>query len=710
MYARIKQTFNAREDRMEKVTEIFGSMVFNDSVMEALLPKQTYKALQSTIKQGKRLDAELASVVANAMKDWAIEKGATHYTHWFQPMTGVTAEKHDSFITPKDGGKIIMEFSGKELMQGESDASSFPSGGLRATFEARGYTAWDATSYAFIKEKVLYIPTVFCSYGGEALDQKTALLRSMEVISKQAVRILRLFGNETVQAVKTTVGAEQEYFLVDRELWNQRKDLIYTGRTLFGCRAPKGQELDDHYFGSIKQRVQKFMTELNEELWKLGVLAKTEHNEAAPAQHELAPIFSSTNIASDHNQLTMELMQKIAKRHGMICLLHEKPFAGVNGSGKHNNWSLSTDTGINLLDPGDTPYENAQFLLFLAAVVKAVDDYQDLIRISVASAGNDHRLGANEAPPAIMSIFLGTDLENVIDAVIEDKGFDGSQKEMLRLGVHTLPKLPKDTTDRNRTSPMAFTGNKFELRSLGSADSISCCNTVLNTAVADSLMQFADLLEKADDFEAQLHDLVKQTFIDHKRIIFNGDGYDEAWVIEAKTRGLMNLKTTPDAIAHLLDEKNVKLFEKHNVYNRAELESRHEVRLDTYSKIIHIEALTMLDMANKDILPAMSRFTGKLADTIAKKKAVGLNCEYEMKTAEKISKELDLMYNAVVKLEEDEKKWNSISDLVKLGDFCRDVIIPDMNEIRLHSDNMEMVAEQKEWPYPSYGKLLFGVR
>lgn len=710
MYARIKQTFNAREDRMEKVTEIFGSMVFNDSVMEALLPKQTYKALQSTIKQGKRLDAELASVVANAMKDWAIEKGATHYTHWFQPMTGVTAEKHDSFITPKDGGKIIMEFSGKELMQGESDASSFPSGGLRATFEARGYTAWDATSYAFIKEKVLYIPTVFCSYGGEALDQKTALLRSMEVISKQAVRILRLFGNETVQAVKTTVGAEQEYFLVDRELWNQRKDLIYTGRTLFGCRAPKGQELDDHYFGSIKQRVQKFMTELNEELWKLGVLAKTEHNEAAPAQHELAPIFSSTNIASDHNQLTMELMQKIAKRHGMICLLHEKPFAGVNGSGKHNNWSLSTDTGINLLDPGDTPYENAQFLLFLAAVVKAVDDYQDLIRISVASAGNDHRLGANEAPPAIMSIFLGTDLENVIDAVIEDKGFDGSQKEMLRLGVHTLPKLPKDTTDRNRTSPMAFTGNKFELRSLGSADSISCCNTVLNTAVADSLMQFADLLEKADDFEAQLHDLVKQTFIDHKRIIFNGDGYDEAWVIEAKTRGLMNLKTTPDAIAHLLDEKNVKLFEKHNVYNRAELESRHEVRLDTYSKIIHIEALTMLDMANKDILPAMSRFTGKLADTIAKKKAVGLNCEYEMKTSEKISKELDLMYNAVVKLEEDEKKWNSISDLVKLGDFCRDVIIPDMNEIRLHSDNMEMVAEQKEWPYPSYGKLLFGVR
>ena len=695
---------------MEKVTEMFGSMVFNDSVMESYLPKQTYKALQSTIKQGKHLDADLASVVANAMKDWAIEKGATHYTHWFQPMTGVTAEKHDSFITPRDGGKIIMEFSGKELMQGESDASSFPSGGLRATFEARGYTAWDATSYAFIKEKTLYIPTVFCSYGGEALDQKTALLRSMEVISKQAVRILRLFGNDTVQAVNTTVGAEQEYFLVDRELWNQRKDLIYTGRTLFGCRAPKGQELDDHYFGSIKQRVQKYMTELNEELWKLGVLAKTEHNEAAPAQHELAPIYTTTNIASDHNQLMMELMQKIAKRHGMICLLHEKPFAGVNGSGKDNNWAMATDTGVNLLDPGDTPYENAQFLLFLAAVVKAVDDYQDLLRISVASAGNDHRLGAAEAPPAIMSVFLGSDLEKVIDAVIEGNGFDGSQKETLKLGVHTLPKLPKDTTDRNRTSPMAFTGNKFELRSLGSADSISCCNTVLNTAVADALMQFADELEKANDFESALHELVKKTFKEHKRIIFSGDGYDDAWVKEAEARGLMNLKTTPDAIAHILDDKNVALFEKHKVYTRVELESRHEVRLDTYNKIIHIEVLTMLDMANKDILPAMSRFTAELADNIAKKSAAGFNVEYEKATAKKISEELALMYKAVVKLEEDEQKAVAIKDLVEVGDFCRDVIIPDMNEIRLHSDNMEMIADQKAWPYPSYGKLLFGVR
>ena len=695
---------------MEKVTEMFGSMVFNDTVMESLLPKQTYKALQSTIKQGKHLDADLANIVANAMKDWAIEKGATHYTHWFQPMTGVTAEKHDSFISPKDGGKIIMEFSGKELMQGESDASSFPSGGLRATFEARGYTAWDATSYAFIKEKVLYIPTVFCSYGGEALDQKTALLRSMEVISKQAVRILRLFGNDTVQAVRTTVGAEQEYFLVDRELYNQRKDLIYTGRTLFGCRAPKGQELDDHYFGSIKQRVQAYMTELNEELWKLGVLAKTEHNEAAPAQHELAPIFSTTNIASDHNQLMMELMQKIAKRHDMICLLHEKPFAGVNGSGKHNNWAMATDTGVNLLDPGDTPYENAQFLLFLAAVVKACDEYQDLIRISVASAGNDHRLGAAEAPPAIMSVYLGSDLERVIEAVCSEKGFDESEKELLRLGVHTIPKLPKDTTDRNRTSPMAFTGNKFELRSVGSADSISCCNTVLNTAVADALMQFADELEGAKDFEATLHEICKRTFTEHKRIIFSGDGYDDAWVKEAESRGLLNLKTTPDAVAHLLDDKNVALFEKHKVYSRTELESRHEVRLDTYAKIIHIETLTMLDMANKDILPAMSRFTAELAEAIAKKSAAGLNCEYEKATVKKISSELDEMYKAVVKLEEDEQRGVKIADLTELGNFCRDVIIPDMNEIRLHSDNMEMIAEQKAWPYPSYGKLLFGVR
>ena len=695
---------------MSNVTEQFSSMVFDDATMEALLPKQTYRALQKTIKNGAKLDEAVATVVANAMKDWAIGLGATHYTHWFQPMTGVTAEKHDSFISPKDGGKIIMEFSGKELMQGEPDASSFPSGGIRATFEARGYTAWDATSYAFVKEGVLYIPTVFCSYGGEALDQKTALLRSMEAISKQAVRILRLFGNEEVTQVKTTVGPEQEYFLVDKELYDQRKDLIYTGRTLFGCRAPKGQELDDHYFGAIKPRVKAYMKELNDELWKLGVLAKTEHNEVAPAQHELAPVFSTTNIASDHNQLTMEIMQKIAKKHGMVCLLHEKPFAGVNGSGKHNNWSISTDTGINLLDPGETPYENAQFLLFLAAVIKAVDEYQDLIRISVASAGNDHRLGANEAPPAIVSMFLGTDLQAVVDAIMTDKPYAKGTKETIKLGVNTIPKLPKDTTDRNRTSPFAFTGNKFELRSLGSSDSISCCNTVLNTAVAEVLDEFATQLEKAKDFEAALHKLVQKTFKDHKRIIFNGDGYDESWVKEAEKRGLSNLKTTPDALAHLLDKKNVDLFKKHNVFSEVELQARHEVRLENYSKIIHIEALTMLDMANKDILPAMSKFTAELADAIAKKSAAKISAGYEKGTLKEVADHLDAMYKAVKKLEADEVKGVDITDVVELADFCRDVIIPDMEEVRAHSDAMEMVADAKVWPYPSYGKLLFGVR
>ena len=695
---------------MSNVTEQFSSMVFDDATMEALLPKQTYRALQKTIKNGAKLDEAVATVVANAMKDWAIGLGATHYTHWFQPMTGVTAEKHDSFISPKDGGKIIMEFSGKELMQGEPDASSFPSGGIRATFEARGYTAWDATSYAFVKEGVLYIPTVFCSYGGEALDQKTALLRSMEAISKQAVRILRLFGNEEVTQVKTTVGPEQEYFLVDKKLYDQRKDLIYTGRTLFGCRAPKGQELDDHYFGAIKPRVKAYMKELNDELWKLGVLAKTEHNEVAPAQHELAPVFSTTNIASDHNQLTMEIMQKIAKKHGMVCLLHEKPFAGVNGSGKHNNWSISTDTGVNLLDPGETPYENAQFLLFLAAVIKAVDEYQDLIRISVASAGNDHRLGANEAPPAIVSMFLGTDLQAVVDAIMTDKPYAKGTKETIKLGVNTIPKLPKDTTDRNRTSPFAFTGNKFELRSLGSSDSISCCNTVLNTAVAEVLDEFATQLEKAKDFETALHKLVQKTFKEHQRIIFNGDGYDETWVKEAKKRGLSNLKTTPDALAHLLDKKNVDLFKKHNVFSEVELEARHEVKLENYSKIIHIEALTMLDMANKDILPAMSRFTAELADAIAKKSAAKIPAEYEKGTLKEVANHLDAMYKAVKKLEADEVKGNDITDVVELADFCRDVIIPDMEEVRAHSDAMEMVADSKTWPYPSYGKLLFGVR
>lgn len=687
-------------------------MVFDDTVMEARLPKETYKALQKTIKNGKHLDTEVATVVANAMKDWAIEKGATHYTHWFQPMTGVTAEKHDSFISPKPNGKVIMEFSGKELMRGEPDASSFPSGGLRATFEARGYTAWDATSYAFIKDGVLYIPTVFCSYGGEALDQKTALLRSMEEINRQALRVLKLFGNEDVTSVKTTVGPEQEYFLVDKEMYDKRKDLIYTGRTLFGARAPKGQELDDHYFGAIKPRVAAFMKELNEELWKLGVLAKTEHNEVAPAQHEMAPIFSTTNIAADHNQLTMEMMQKVAKRHGMVCLLHEKPFAGVNGSGKHNNWSISTNTGANLLEPGETPYENAQFLLFLCAVIKAVDEYQDLLRISVASAGNDHRLGANEAPPAIVSMFLGTDLSEILEAIEKDEKYDSKQKELMRIGVHTLPKFPRDTTDRNRTSPFAFTGNKFEFRMLGSAASISCANTVLNTTVAEELKQFADVLENADDFETALHDLIKKTIKEHKRIIFNGDGYDESWVKEAEKRGLYNFKTTPDALAHMLDEKNITLFTSHNVYSKTELVARHEVLLENYCKIINIEALTMLDMARKDILPAMSEYSAELARDAAAKTSFDpdVDCTYEKENIKNLCALIGACNRAVKKTEQDLISAKSITDGAELAEFYKSTIIDDMKTIRIPADEMETIASSEKWPYPSYGELLFGIR
>ena len=687
-------------------------MVFDDTVMEARLPKETYKALQKTIKNGKHLDTEVATVVANAMKDWAIDKGATHYTHWFQPMTGVTAEKHDSFISPKPNGKVIMEFSGKELMRGEPDASSFPSGGLRATFEARGYTAWDATSYAFIKDGVLYIPTVFCSYGGEALDQKTALLRSMEEINRQALRVLKLFGNEDVTSVKTTVGPEQEYFLVDKEMYDKRKDLIYTGRTLFGARAPKGQELDDHYFGAIKPRVAAFMKELNEELWKLGVLAKTEHNEVAPAQHEMAPIFSTTNIAADHNQLTMEMMQKVAKRHGMVCLLHEKPFAGVNGSGKHNNWSISTNTGTNLLEPGETPYENAQFLLFLCAVIKAVDEYQDLLRISVASAGNDHRLGANEAPPAIVSMFLGTDLSEILEAIEKDEKYDSKQKELMRIGVHTLPKFPRDTTDRNRTSPFAFTGNKFEFRMLGSAASISCANTVLNTTVAEELKQFADVLENAEDFETALHDLIKNTIKEHKRIIFNGDGYDEAWVKEAEKRGLYNFKTTPDALAHMLDEKNVTLFTSHNVYSKTELVARHEVLLENYCKIINIEALTMLDMARKDILPAMSEYSATLARDAAAKTSFDpdADCTYEKENIKNLCALIGACNRAVKKTEQDLISAKSITDGAELAEFYKSTIIDDMKAIRIPADEMETIASSEKWPYPSYGELLFGIR
>ena len=697
---------------MTSVTELFGSMVFDDRTMEARLPKETYRALQQTIKKGKHLDIEVATVVANAMKDWAIERGATHFTHWFQPMTGITAEKHDSFISPKDGGKIIMEFSGKELIKGEPDASSFPSGGLRATFEARGYTAWDATSYAFIKDGVLCIPTVFCSYGGEALDQKTALLRSMEAINRQALRVLHLFGNTDATSVKTTVGPEQEYFLVDKDMFDRRKDLIYTGRTLFGARAPKGQELDDHYFGTIKPRVAAFMKELIEELWKLGILAKTEHNEVAPAQHEMAPIFTTTNIAADHNQLTMEIMQKVAKKHGMVCLLHEKPFAGVNGSGKHNNWSISTDTGTNLLEPGETPYENAQFLLFLCAVIKAVDEYQDLLRISVASAGNDHRLGANEAPPAIVSMFLGTDLAEILEAIEKDEKYDAKQKDLMRIGVHTLPKFPKDTTDRNRTSPFAFTGNKFEFRMLGSAASISCANTVLNTSVAEELKQFADTLEGASDFEGALHDLIKDTIKAHKRIIFNGDGYDESWVKEAEKRGLLNLKTTPDALAHMLDEKNVKLFTSHKVLTETELKARHEVRLENYCKVVNIEALTMLDMARKDILPAMSAYSAALAgDASAKTALLGdADCSYEKESVKSLCALLGAAYRSVKKLESDLLAAKSVTALDALADVYKSTILDDMRALRISVDEMETIASAKEWPYPCYGDLLFGVR
>ncbi len=696
---------------MQDVTAEFGINVFNDSVMRARLPKETYRQLQKTMKDGRRLDENLAVVVANAMKDWALEKGATHYTHWFQPMTGITAEKHDSFISPADGGRVIMEFSGKELIQGEPDASSFPSGGLRATFEARGYTAWDPNSYAFIKDGVLCIPTAFCSYGGEALDKKTPLLRSMEAINRQALRILKLFGNADVTNVKTTVGPEQEYFLVDADIFARRKDLMYTGRTLFGARPPKGQELNDHYFGAIKPRVQAFMTELNEELWKLGILAKTEHNEAAPAQHELAPIFSITNISTDHNQLTMELMQKIARKHHMVCLLHEKPFAGVNGSGKHNNWSLSTNTGINLFEPGETPYENAQFLLLLCAVIKAVDEYQDLLRVSVASAGNDHRLGGYEAPPAIVSMFLGSELTDILQAIEAGESYGCHEKEVLKVGVHTLPRFPKDSTDRNRTSPFAFTGNKFEFRMLGSSASIADTNVVLNTAVAEELRQFADALERAEDFESALHVLIRETIIAHKRIIFNGNGYEEAWVEEARRRGLLNLRTTPDCVPCLLAEKNVRLFEKHGVFNRAELESRHEVMLENYVKVINIEALTMLEMVHRDILPAVSGFISELSETMARVKQMGLsiNTSYETETAKQLSTLSAQTWNNANELERILNQSAGLSTM-DLALAHRDQVLPAMQSLRSLVDEMETLTSARCWPYPSYGELLFSVR
>ena len=698
---------------MNTITTVFGTNVFNDAVMRERLPKETYQQLQRTMKIGKRLDNAVANVVANAMKDWAIEKGATHFTHWFQPMTGITAEKHGSFITPTDVGRVILEFSGKELIQGEPDASSFPSGGLRATFEARGYTAWDPTSYAFIKGKTLYIPTAFCSYGGEALDKKTPLLRSMEAINRQALRVLRLFGDEETTSVKTTVGPEQEYFLVEREMYEKRPDLVYTGRTLFGAKPPKGQELEDHYFGTIKSRVAKFMEELDEELWKLGVLVKTEHNEVAPAQHELAPIFSTTNIATDHNQLTMELMQRIAKKHGLICLLHEKPFAGVNGSGKHNNWSISTNTGKNLLDPGDTPHENAQFLLFLCAVIKAVDDYQDLLRISVASAGNDHRLGANEAPPAIISIFLGAQLSAILDSIEKGEEYGSQEQEIWKVGVHILPRFPKDTTDRNRTSPFAFTGNKFEFRMVGSNDSISGPNIVLNTAVAESLRQFAERLEGSADFNEELHDLIQETIRDHKRIIFNGNGYDDAWVAEAQKRGLLNLKTTPDCLPYFIKEKNIHLFEEHKVFSETEIRARYEILLENYSKVLNIEALTMLDMANKDLLPAYTSYTKQLADAVASKKAAvpDADCSYEQERISRISSLCADMYRKTEALEKTLLGLVSKDcDELERAKYYRKQVFGAMTELRIVADEIESITARKCYPYPNYGDLLFGVK
>ncbi len=699
---------------LNKATELFGSMVFDDSTMKAKLPKETYKAIHSTIVTGKRLDLDAANVVANAMKDWAIEKGATHFTHWFQPMTGITAEKHDSFISPDADGKIIMEFSGKELVRGESDASSFPSGGLRATFEARGYTAWDPTSYAFIKDDTLYIPTAFCSYGGEALDKKTPLLRSMEAINKQAMRILRLFGNTSVSSVKTTVGPEQEYFLVDKDLFNKRPDLIFTGRTLFGAKAPKGQELDDHYYGAIKPRVKEFMSDLDNELWKLGILAKTEHNEAAPAQHELAPIFTSTNIATDHNQLTMSLLQQVAGRHGLVCLLHEKPFEGVNGSGKHNNWSIQTDTGINLFEPGETPFENAQFLLFLCAVIKAVDEYQDLLRISVASAGNDRRLGANEAPPVIVSIFLGEELEAILNAIENDKPYDVKEKELLRVGVHVLPRFAKDTTDRNRTSPFAFTGNKFEFRMLGSSESVAEANIMINTAVAEELKQFADVLETAEDYESALHDVIRSTIKDHKKIIFNGNGYNDVWYKEAEKRGLMNLRSTPDALAHLLDEKNIRLFTENKVFSETEMRARLEIMYENYCKVINIEALTMLDMVKGSVIPSVCKYIGFLSQT--GNSVMSLNGEghsvpkYIGDTIDNLSALTDTAYELTGKLEAsviDAKKISVFSDRAMA---YRENVITFMDELRNTVDEMERLTAKDYWPYPSYGDLLFSVR
>lgn len=696
----------------KKVPEIFGSLVFNDAVMKEKLPKDIYLSLKKTIEEGKELDINVANVVASAMKDWAIEKGATHFTHWFQPMTGITAEKHDSFISPLPDGKVIMEFSGKELIKGEPDASSFPSGGLRATFEARGYTAWDPTSYAFIKDNSLCIPTVFCSYSGEVLDKKTPLLRSMEVLSEQCCRILHMFGDTDVKRVVSTVGPEQEYFLIDKEVYLKRKDIRLTGRTLFGAKPPKGQELEDHYFGSIRPRVMKFMEELNEELWKLGILAKTEHNEVAPAQHEIAPIFSNANIATDHNQLMMDIMKKVAERHGLVCLLHEKPFAGVNGSGKHNNWSLTTNTGVNLFKPGKNPAENKRFLLFLAAVIKAVDEHQDLLRISVASAGNDHRLGANEAPPAIVSMFLGDELTSILESLEKGCAYNCVSAQNMSTGVHVLPDFKKDTTDRNRTSPFAFTGNKFEFRMLGSSFSVSGPNIVLNTIVADALSQFADRLEKASDLAKEVDEIVRETYREHKRIIFNGNNYAKEWVEEAEKRGLLNLKSTPEALPYFVSEKNINLFTRHKIFTKSEITSRCELLLENYCKIINIEALTMLDMVRKDILPAVYEYSNMLANEVKTKKDIGIDVsgDSEIAIIEKIGKLASILYKKADSLE---KALIAAADhdssSAEHAKYYKEAVLSEMQELRATADELETIVGAKYWPFPTYSDLLYSV-
>jgi glutamine synthetase len=696
---------------MKDVSNIFGSMVFNEEIMKQRLPKDIYKSLLKTIKEHVPLNLDVANIVANAMKDWAIEKGVTHFTHWFQPMTGITAEKHESFISPNGDNNIIMEFSGKELVRGEPDASSFPNGGIRSTFEARGYTAWDPSSYAFIKDDTLYIPTAFCSYSGEALDKKTPLLRSMQVINKEAMRIIKLFGNDDVKRVLTTVGPEQEYFLIDKQLYKKRPDLVYCGRTLFGARPPKGQELEDHYFGTIKPRVSAFMKELNEELWKLGVFAKTQHNEVAPGQHELAPIFTTTNIAADHNQLTMELMKTIANKHDLVCLLHEKPFAGVNGSGKHNNWSLSTDTGVNLLEPGETPYENAQFLLFLSAVIKSVDDYQDLLRISVASAGNDHRLGAQEAPPAIISIFLGDELTDILASIENATAYDQKEISQMKIGATVIPHFPKDTTDRNRTSPLAFTGCKFEFRMLGSSFSISGPNIILNTIVAETLSQFADVLEKADNFNDALTSLIKETIKKHKRIIFNGNNYSDDWVKESSERGLLNLKSTVDALPYFISEKNIKLFTKHNIFSESEVHSRYEITLEGYSKIIHIEALTMLDMVKRDIIPSILDYLKDLSETANNKKLLNaqLNCKLEENLIGTISNLSASLYKKMEALENSLLEAKNRDNSLAIAKYYREEVFINMQSFRSVVDELETLVGKKYWSFPTYGELLFSV-